>query len=103
VAQALIGERTDWWFQGRELWEALGVRLMDRKQGPHAALPMLLDALSHLEERDPYAALWLGAECAHLLRLPDPYAAAALDRLRMRARAHGYGALLAQLTLPTAA
>jgi tetratricopeptide (TPR) repeat protein len=103
AAQALIGERTDWWFQGRELWEALGVRLMARQQGPDAALPMLLDALSHLEARDPYAALWLGAECAHLLRLPDPAAAAALDRLRMRARAHGYGALLARLTVPSAA
>jgi diguanylate cyclase (GGDEF)-like protein/putative nucleotidyltransferase with HDIG domain len=103
VAQALIGERTDWWFQGRELWEALGVRLMAQQQGPDAALPMLLDTLSQLEERDPYAALWLGAECAPLLRLPDPDATAALDRLRTRARAHGYAALLAQLTLPSAA
>ena len=102
AASVLIGSRTTWWFQGRELWEALGVRLAERKLGAVAALAVLLEALARTEEHDAYGALWLGAECVDLLHLPDPRAETMLVRLRKRARAHGYAALTTHFALPVA-
>ena len=98
-ARALIGERAEWWFQGRELWEALAIRLAAASVGPREPLPMLLDALARAEVHDQYAAVWLGAQCAEFLRLPNPQATATRDRLRAQARALGYAPLVTMLSV----
>jgi hypothetical protein len=102
AASVLIGSRTTWWFQGRELWEALGVHLAERNLGAVAALDVLLDAIARTEDHDAYGALWLGAECVTLLHLPNPRAEAMLVRLRKRARAHDYAAYVAHFAMPVA-
>ncbi len=53
---------------------------------------------STAEVHDQYAALWLGAECAEFLRLPNLQAKAMRDRLRVQARALGYVPLVTMLS-----
>lgn len=96
-ARALIGARTSWWFQGRELWEALTIRLVSSEQGPTYALQALLSALQRAESHDQYAAVWLGAECADLFLFGDASTIIVRDRLLMQARALGCEPLVTKL------
>jgi tetratricopeptide (TPR) repeat protein len=96
VVQALLAERSDPWFQGRELCEALHVRLT-ALESPTDAAELLRDALDRAERHGQYAALWLGAECASVLRTADPVAEATLHRYLVHARALGYDPLVTRL------
>jgi tetratricopeptide (TPR) repeat protein len=64
AANTIIGERQDWWFQGRELVEALAVRLALAAGDRAAAERRFRHALSQAERHDLYGAAWLVAECA---------------------------------------
>jgi diguanylate cyclase (GGDEF)-like protein/putative nucleotidyltransferase with HDIG domain len=94
-ANEAIADRVDWWFQGRELYEALAVRVHQHAQGASRAQAMLLRALDRSEAHDAYATLWLAAECADLFI--DRVAQGARDRLLLRARTLGYAPLVARL------
>ena len=96
-ARAMMGARTNWWFQGRELWEALTIRLTANEQGASPALHLLLDALQRAVAHDQYAAVWLGAECADLFLVADATQIAVRDRLLMQARALGCEPLVTKL------
>jgi tetratricopeptide (TPR) repeat protein len=93
---ALLAERTDAWFQGRELCEALAVRLA-ADEGRADAAECLLAALDRAERHSQYAALWLGAECAPVLRTAGRVAEATLHRYLVHARALGYEPLVTRL------
>jgi tetratricopeptide (TPR) repeat protein len=99
VVAALIADRTDPWFQGRELCEALGVRLaaLEAQATATATAERLLDALDRAERHSQYAALWLGAECAGVLRAAGRVAEATLHRYLVHARALGYDPLVTRL------
>ncbi len=60
------------WFQGRELGEALGIRLAMLDGDPTAALAQFRQAIALAHDSDMMAAAWLTAELAHLLRDFDP-------------------------------
>jgi tetratricopeptide (TPR) repeat protein len=60
---ARLSTRGDWWFQGRELAEALDVRVALRTAGARAET-RFREALALAERNDRYAAAWLLAECA---------------------------------------
>jgi hypothetical protein len=100
--------RRDWWFQGRELVEALRVRLAAAAGEGERAAGCFLEAVAHAEAHDHYAAVWLGADCVGALRGTGAGGAggavgavgAALDRLAMHARALGYQPLLERLVGP---
>jgi tetratricopeptide (TPR) repeat protein len=64
-AMRLIGEREDWWFQGRELVEALAVRLTEGDGATRLARFERAYALA--ERHAPYGAAWLAAECGSVL------------------------------------
>jgi len=96
-ARALMGTRASWWFQGRELWEALNIRLSTAESGASRGLELLLDALLRAETHDQYAAVWLGAECADLFLVGDASTIAVRDRLLMQARALGCEPLVTKL------
>ena len=71
AATGLMRARTDW-FQGRELVEALGIRLM-AYDGRHAeAAARFGGACATAEAVDPYSAIWLIAECADVVLAHDP-------------------------------
>ncbi|MFL5577906.1 MAG: ATP-binding protein, partial [Gemmatimonadaceae bacterium] len=94
---ALIGDRADWWFQGRELHEALAVRLgLADGQRPLAAARF---AAAHAlaARHDPYGASWLVSECAPLLSAAGDGAARPLaEHYAREARERGYLLLAAR-------
>jgi diguanylate cyclase (GGDEF)-like protein/putative nucleotidyltransferase with HDIG domain len=63
AAESALGDRTDWWFQGRELLESLAVRLaaLDGQLG--AARKRFHVAVARLELMEVYAAAWMVADC----------------------------------------
>lgn len=110
----LLQHKDDWWFQGRELAEALAVRLAATAGHTHTApdtlrggIELLIAGLRRAERHDAYHALWLGAECAGLFsvarQLPDlAHVAAVHCKLRDQAIALGYSYLADRLELSTA-
>jgi diguanylate cyclase (GGDEF)-like protein/putative nucleotidyltransferase with HDIG domain len=100
-ARDRLGHRTDW-FQGRERWEALSLRLAALDAPRDASARQLVEAVRRVEPLDPYAALWLGAECSALFTGGPPEAAELRERLLVQARALGYDPLVLRLTEPAA-
>ncbi|MBU6366402.1 MAG: diguanylate cyclase [Gemmatimonadetes bacterium] len=96
-ARDRLGERAAW-FQGRELWEALSLRLAAADVPPGTAEGALVEAVRRVEQHDPYAALWLGAECSALFVGATPEGIETRERLLVQARALGYAPLVARLT-----
>jgi tetratricopeptide (TPR) repeat protein len=72
-------QTTPEWFQGRELVEALAIRLAILA-GRHDAIRMLADAACRADTQDPYAAAVLTAEFGAPLRESDPDAVDELVR-----------------------
>jgi tetratricopeptide (TPR) repeat protein len=66
-AETMIGERFDWWFQGRELVEALSVRVALELGRKDEAEQRFRTAIAHTEPRDARSAAWLAVECAPAL------------------------------------
>ena len=64
AALSLAGERPAWWFQGRELLEALRIRMLLADGNVIAAWTAFVRAHESAEEHDVYGAAWLVAECA---------------------------------------
>jgi diguanylate cyclase (GGDEF)-like protein/putative nucleotidyltransferase with HDIG domain len=92
-AETMVGERFDWWFQNRELVEALSVRVAMELGRRDEAEQRFRTALAHTEPRDARCAAWLAAECA-----PSLIAAGAdvwdfVRRFSQRADDMGYTAL----------
>ena len=96
-ARCCLDEGDQRWFQGRELFEALRIRLA-AWQDDATPLALLLDALERAEQHDQYAALWLGAECVPCLHVDDPSASATRERLARQARSLGYVPLVTLLS-----
>jgi tetratricopeptide (TPR) repeat protein len=63
AAEAALGDRTDWWFQGRELLESLAVRLAAHDGQLLAARKRFHVAIARLELMEIYAAAWMVADC----------------------------------------
>lgn len=98
---ALVAPRAGRWFQGCELCDALGVRLV-AASSPAEALALLRPALARADQHDPHAALWLAAECAAVLADGDG-TAAIIQRYLVQARALGYAPLVLRLQQATRA
>ena len=60
-ARSLLVGREGAWFQGRELLEALGIRLQLERGQRAEAVERLRTALVEAERHDQYAAVWLAA------------------------------------------
>jgi diguanylate cyclase (GGDEF)-like protein len=63
-AARLLSARGEWWFQGRELAEALDILLLLTRQAPEAAMDRLARVAADAVRLDRYAAAWHVAECA---------------------------------------
>ena len=59
-----ISDRPDWWFQGRELFEALAIRIHVASHDASAARERFDAGLALAERSDLYGAAWLVAEVA---------------------------------------
>jgi tetratricopeptide (TPR) repeat protein len=71
AAVALLGDRQDWWFQGREMLESLVIRLAALGGDRRGARARLLEAVRELEATDEYAAAWLVADSVAELSMDD--------------------------------
>jgi tetratricopeptide (TPR) repeat protein len=99
-ASALAAGRQEWWFQGRELYDALTLKLAGvrgERAELHAAAVL---ALTRADEHDQYAAVWLAAECASVLRSAGADCEDLLHRYAVHARALGYEPLVERLRAP---
>ena len=94
---ALRAQRNAWWFQGCEMCDALDVRLAATTDSAARALDTLLGQLTRADESDPYAGLWLAAECASVLAAGGSETASVAQRYMVHARALGYQPLIARL------
>jgi tetratricopeptide (TPR) repeat protein len=82
------------WFQGRELFEALAVRLSAASGAGVDAVKRLTEARTLAEGSDFYGAAWLTAECAETLMTIDPSSGRRLlGEYAERARAAGFEAM----------
>jgi tetratricopeptide (TPR) repeat protein len=81
AAEAQLGARNDWWFQSRELLEALVIRLHAHAGEHQQALERFRAAVEKLEPTDIYAATWLTADCAATVAEHDPRVWETVDRL----------------------
>jgi hypothetical protein len=79
------------WFQGRELAEALRVRILARDGKTADARRRLDEGLALASEADVYGAAWLAAHCAPALLSADAgYARSVAGRFAAPARDKGY-------------
>jgi tetratricopeptide (TPR) repeat protein len=87
----LLEQRGNWWFQGRELADALAFRVAVTRDDVPGAVQQLRQAVANVEPRDPYRAAWLVAEVAPtLLSLRHPAGKELLDRFAPRVDEAGY-------------
>jgi tetratricopeptide (TPR) repeat protein len=64
--------RPEWWFQGREMVDALRVRLAAERGDDGHALRLLQESVTLSRRQDPYVAAYLVTECApSLMRSAD--------------------------------
>ena len=92
-AETMIGERFDWWFQNRELVEALSVRVALELGRRDEAEQRFRTALAHTEPRDARCAAWLAAESAPALIAAGADVWDFVRRFSQRADDMGYTAL----------
>ena len=59
-----LRDRSAWWFQGRELLEALAIRIHLHARDADAARLRFTDGLALAEASDTYGAAWLVADVA---------------------------------------
>jgi diguanylate cyclase (GGDEF)-like protein/putative nucleotidyltransferase with HDIG domain len=98
TARELLAGREQRWFQGRELLEALEVRLRLGRGDRAGAASHLRAALAEAEQHDQYAAVWLAAECARgLPSAADGSWSDLLEKYAVHARALGYAPLMSRL------
>src|SRR5438270_13128139 len=70
--RANVEPRPDWWFQGRDMVDALRIRLAAERGDDAHALRLLHEAVGIAGQYDQYIAAYLVAECApSLMRSSD--------------------------------
>jgi tetratricopeptide (TPR) repeat protein len=79
-AERLLGARESWWFQGRERFESLVIRLAIRDGHRTFALTRFLAAVERLEAMDVYSAAWFVGECGGEVAADEPDAWVIIDR-----------------------
>ena len=97
-SEALLSGRESNWFQGRELLEALHVRVLSGRGDRRSAAERLFAGLCAAEKHDQYATVWLAAECAGELEGVGAEWDAMARKYAVQARAHGYAPLVQRLS-----
>ena len=97
-ARRRLGSRDDWWFQKRECFESLAIRLDARAGRYTEALSRFHTAVPRLEESDGYAAAWMVADCAAELGAHDRTVWAEVERFAGHPMVQQFMPLLARFT-----
>ncbi|HEV8447293.1 MAG TPA: HD domain-containing phosphohydrolase [Gemmatimonadaceae bacterium] len=79
--RANVETRPQWWFQGRDLVDALRIRLAAERGDDAHAMRLLADAVTLAGQHDIYLAAYLVSECAPSLRREVSPLVALIDQL----------------------
>lgn len=94
-----VEPRPDWWFQGRDLIDSLRVRLAAERGDDAHALRLLHEAVAIAGQHDPYAAVYLVAECGPSLRRCGDALLALIDQVLPEAEAQGFAGVVRRLSV----
>jgi tetratricopeptide (TPR) repeat protein len=98
AARRTLGGRDDWWFQGRELFESLTIRLSATDGEMAAACVRFKVAVDRLAALDAYAAAWMVTDCAAELVAHDSEVWEAVERFAEHAAVKQFVPLAARFT-----
>jgi len=101
--RANVETRPDWWFQGRDLVDALRIRMAAERGDDSHALRLLHDGIEIALRHDPYVAAYLIAECAPSFRRSQDALLALIDEITPETTALGFAAMAERLTVLRAA
>ncbi len=96
--RANVETRPEWWFQGRDLVDALRIRLAAERGDDSHAMRLLSDAVTLAGRHDVYVAAYLVAECAPSLRGAVAPLIALIDQLLPEVEAFGLTGARQRLT-----
>jgi tetratricopeptide (TPR) repeat protein len=98
AAQRMLGARADWWFQGRERFETLTIRLATIGGNHDLAQSRFHAAVARLEGMDVYSAAWMVADCAATLGERDAEVWSTVTRLSAHSTVQQFVPLAARYT-----
>ena len=98
AAESALGDRTDWWFQGRELLESLVVRLAAHDGNLTSAKRRFHGAIAKLELMEVYAAAWMVADCGAELAAEDEGIWKVVERFTTHVAVQEFAPLAARFT-----
>jgi diguanylate cyclase (GGDEF)-like protein/putative nucleotidyltransferase with HDIG domain len=92
-----VEPRPEWWFQGRDLVDALRIRLAAERGDDAHALRLLHEAVAIAGRYDPYVAAYLVAECAPSLRRSTEALLTLIDQISPEVEALGFAGVAERL------
>lgn len=96
--RANVETRPEWWFPGRDLVDALRIRLAAERGDEAHAMRLLNDAVALATRHDAYLGAFLVAECAPALRRAGEPLIALIDRVVPEVETFGFNGVLQRLT-----
>ena len=97
--RANVEPRPEWWFQGRDLVDALRIRLAAERGDDAHALRLLHEAVAIAGRYDPYVAAYLVAECAPSLRRSTEALLSLIDQISPEVDALGFAGVAERLAV----
>ena len=94
-----VEPRPEWWFQGRDLVDALRIRLAAERGEDAHAIRLLHDAVAIAGRYDPYVAAFLVAECAPSLRRSTDALVSLIDQISPDVDALGFTVVAERLSV----
>jgi diguanylate cyclase (GGDEF)-like protein len=97
--RAKVEPRPEWWFQGRDLVDALRIRLAAERGDDAHALRLLQEAVAIAGRYDPYVAAFLVAESAPSLRRSTEALVTLIDQISPEVDNLGFAAIAERLSV----
>lgn len=97
--RANVEPRPEWWFQGRDLVDALRIRLAAERGDDAHAMRLLHEAVVIAGRYDPYVAAYLVAECAPSLRRSTEALIALIDQISPEVDSLGFAGIAERLAV----
>jgi hypothetical protein len=97
--RANVEPRPDWWFQGRDMVDALRIRLAAERGDDAHAMRLLHEAVAIAGKHDPYTAAYLVAECGPSLRRSADALTALIDQISPEVEALGFAGVSQRLAM----
>ena len=95
--RANVEPRPEWWFQGRDLVDSLRIRLAAERGDENHAMRLLHEAVKIARKYDPYAAVFLVAECGPSLRRCPDALLSLIDEIMPEVEAQGFAGVSRRL------